>query len=403
MAKNSGFTVMAQIATLNTTDKFPVADQKDIKGGYHTVATVEDMNNITKKRRSEGMLVYVTGTNETYRYVTDSAGTKKFVKLTDTNGTYLKKEDADASYLKKTDADATYQKKAEVEVTNDSLKTSLEPYLEKNEAQSTYAKIASLTDFVEKTTAENTYAKKSDLENVSSINAYVEGSSHKQGEIVSYNGGLYVALADTTEAPTNQDAYQQLGKNYVDTSVNNLKTELTQLSDTVHKLPEFTILVVDALPTENISNTTVYLVRNASGTGTNIYDEYIYVNNTWELLGTANVDMSTYLTKDDAGKTYVTNDTLTAKLTENFANYLQKTDAENTYLKKADGLGPDSILTAEQAQAGAATSEKSVYSSFATESMFAKKSDLTKVSGLLVDSWDPASQVLTLSLNIGNE
>lgn len=403
MAKNSGFTVMAQIATLNTTDKFPVADQKDIKGGYHTVATVEDMNNITKKRRSEGMLVYVTGTNETYRYVTDSAGTKKFVKLTDTDSTYLKKEDADASYLKKTDADTTYQKKIEVEVTNDSLKTSLEPYLEKNEAQSTYAKIASLTDFVEKTTAENTYAKKSDLENVSSINAYVEGSSHKQGEIVSYNGGLYVALVDTTEAPTNQDAYQQLGKNYVDTSVNNLKTELTQLSDTVHKLPEFAILVVDALPTENISNTTVYLVRNASGTGTNIYDEYIYVNSTWELLGTANVDMSTYLTKDDAGKTYVTNDVLTAKLTENLANYLQKTDAENTYLKKADGLGPDSILTAEQAQAGAATSEKSVYSSFAAESMFAKKSDLTKVSGLLVDNWDPTSQVLTLSLNIGNE
>jgi hypothetical protein len=59
------------------------------------------------------------------------------------------------------------------------------------------------------------------------------------------------------------------------------------VSDRISSIPKFTIEVVDELPTENISNTTVYLLRINDETN-NMYEEYIYVNETWELLGTAN-------------------------------------------------------------------------------------------------------------------
>mgnify|MGYP006908796531 CR=1 FL=1 len=55
--------------------------------------------------------------------------------------------------------------------------------------------------------------------------------------------------------------------------------------------------VVQALPASGVKGT-IYLVSN-SGTGTNIYDEYIWVNNAWEFIGTTAVDLSNYLQDSD--------------------------------------------------------------------------------------------------------
>lgn len=60
-------------------------------------------------------------------------------------------------------------------------------------------------------------------------------------------------------------------------------------------IPKYATLPVDALPTENISESTIYLVPN-EGSGTNARDEYIYVNGAWEMLGTTEVDLSGYYT-----------------------------------------------------------------------------------------------------------
>ena len=83
MANRTGFQVTSTIVTPQDTDKFPVVDMDDVKGGYHTVATVEDMNAIPVRRRSDGMLVYVTGDRETYRY---SSFTASFNKEVTENG-----------------------------------------------------------------------------------------------------------------------------------------------------------------------------------------------------------------------------------------------------------------------------------------------------------------------------
>lgn len=66
----------------------------------------------------------------------------------------------------------------------------------------------------------------------------------------------------------------------------------------VSAIPKFAIQVVAALPTSNISTTTIYLVTSGEESQ-NLYDEYIYVNNSWEKLGTQTVDLSGYVRSTD--------------------------------------------------------------------------------------------------------
>ena len=41
--------------------QFPIAEANDIKGGYYSVATIEERDNIPLVRRTAGMLCYVLG------------------------------------------------------------------------------------------------------------------------------------------------------------------------------------------------------------------------------------------------------------------------------------------------------------------------------------------------------
>lgn len=66
--------------------------------------------------------------------------------------------------------------------------------------------------------------------------------------------------------------------------------------------------VVLELPTKDIDPTKIYLVLDEDGEEGNIWKEYIYVNNYWELMGEyqAPIDLSPYLTKEEAQNTYAT-------------------------------------------------------------------------------------------------
>lgn len=60
-------------------------------------------------------------------------------------------------------------------------------------------------------------------------------------------------------------------------------------------------LIVSELPTENIDSTAIYMKPCEQPNSDNTYEEYIYVNDKWELLGTisTNVDMTDYYTKKE--------------------------------------------------------------------------------------------------------
>lgn len=111
--------------------------------------------------------------------------------------------------------------------------------------------------------------------------------------------GSYTELSDT---PTIPDSTSELinDSGFITNAVNDLtnyytKTEVNSLISTI---PEFSIEVVTSLPTQDISETTIYLVQQVGTTG-NIYNEYIYVNQNWELIGSTEADLSNYYNKTE--------------------------------------------------------------------------------------------------------
>ena len=80
------------------------------------------------------------------------------------------------------------------------------------------------------------------------------------------------------------------------TTAKTIAGAINELKNLVDLLPQFAIEVVQTLPVSDISTTTIYLVPASDPEQGNYYEEYIYVNNAWELVGTTAVDLSGYYT-----------------------------------------------------------------------------------------------------------
>lgn len=80
------------------------------------------------------------------------------------------------------------------------------------------------------------------------------------------------------------------------TTAKTIAGAINELKNLVDLLPQFAIEVVNTLPVSDISTTTIYLVPAQDPEQGNYYEEYIYVNNAWELVGTTAVDLSQYYT-----------------------------------------------------------------------------------------------------------
>lgn len=121
-----------------------------------------------------------------------------------------------------------------------------------------------------------------------------EGGEPNVIEIVKVNGTALTPDSDkavNVSVPTNNNqltngaGYQNASQ--VQTAINTAIAGITGIS----------FEIVQTLPATG-DNGTIYLVPN-SGTGTNIYDEYIYINNNWEKIGTTAVDLTNYVQFSD--------------------------------------------------------------------------------------------------------
>lgn len=92
--------------------------------------------------------------------------------------------------------------------------------------------------------------------------------------------------------------------------------------------------VVDKLPTANIDETKIYLVKSAENTTGNVYSEYIYTGEAWEELGTykSEVDLSPY------AKTADVNASLATKVDKVSGKGLSTNDFTAAYKAKLDGI-----------------------------------------------------------------
>lgn len=89
-----------------------------------------------------------------------------------------------------------------------------------------------------------------------------------------------VTVPTNTNQLTNGAGYQTAAQ--VTSAINDALSDITGIK----------FEVVTSLPSTGAAGT-IYLISNGAA-GTNSYDEYIYVNNKWEKIGTTDVDLSSY-------------------------------------------------------------------------------------------------------------
>ena len=102
--------------------------------------------------------------------------------------------------------------------------------------------------------------------------------------------------------------------------------QIDKLKEAVAQLHSFTAKVVDALP-DTGENGILYLVaKDTKGSG-NIYNEYLWIDSAYELIGDTAVDLSDYVTSEKLTQSLATKqDTLSAEQLENIAAVPDKAD-----------------------------------------------------------------------------
>ena len=181
------------------------------------------------------------------------------------------------------------------------------------------------------------------LSNVDNVRQY-SASNPPPYPVTSVNGktgAVTVSVPTQTSQLTNNSGY--ITKAVSDLANYYLKSETlskTEINALVSAIPKFTISVVSSLPTSNISETTVYLVK--SGTGGNLYTEYIRVNNAWEILGSQKVDLTGYakLTDIPTKLSELDNDSEYEQL-DDLSPYAKKNDIPPAEVYVGDGVMPD--------------------------------------------------------------
>lgn len=139
--------------------------------------------------------------------------------------------------------------------------------------------------------------------------------------------------------------------------------QIDKLKEAVAQLHSFTAKVVDALP-DTGENGILYLVaKDTKGSG-NIYNEYLWIDSAYELIGDTAVDLSDYVTSEKLTQSLATKqDTLSSEQLENIAAVPDKADKaaiptttsqltnDSGYVSDSNYVHTDNNFTAEEKQA----------------------------------------------------
>lgn len=141
---------------------------------------------------------------------------------------------------------------------------------------------------------------------------------------------------------------------FITNTVNNLvnyylKSEIytkTEVNSLVQPFAQFA--VVQTLPVEDISLTTIYLVPKNPAQTDNIYDEYINTDGTssgWEKIGDTEVDLSNYYTKSETYSKSEVDASLLGKVDKVEGKGLSANDFTDTLKDKLDGIEAEANKT----------------------------------------------------------
>lgn len=115
--------------------------------------------------------------------------------------------------------------------------------------------------------------------------------------------------------------------------------------------------IVTQLPTEDIDPNCIYMILKATAQTSNIYDEYMYINSNWELIGDSQLDLSNYYTKQEVNQLPAVASGVTSTKVGNYDTHIADT---NIHVTVADKSKWDTVALIKQlrlvnAQVGSAT------------------------------------------------
>ena len=172
--------------------------------------------------------------------------------------------------------------------------------------------------YLTQTSASDTYLSKNDA-----LATYVKKTAYdtKVEEIETTTSGLRTDV-DALKSAVGSKASGETLATGLFKEIEDLKTDITAI-------PKFAIEVVESLPTQGISETTVYLVKEKESVG-DLYTEYIYVKGAWENLGKQTVDLSDYSTTKEM------NAAISAAIESSLTSYYTKGQVDEELGKKAN-------------------------------------------------------------------
>lgn len=149
-----------------------------------------------------------------------------------------------------------------------------------------------------KITAEVTRAKNAEAKLSNSIND-LTGYVHEE---VNRRIGIVESTLETKASRSELEQQIANTKQYADSKVST-ETKRAQaaekaLDDKIKTISGLKIEVVSVLPAKGDS-TIIYLLPKPDGETPDIYDEYIYVNNKWEKIGSTEIDLANYYNKEE--------------------------------------------------------------------------------------------------------
>ena len=215
------------------------------------------------------------------------------------------------------------------------------------EIGNTYLTQTSASDtYLSKADASSTYVKKTDYDT-------------KVEEIGTTTSGLRTDI-DALKFAVGSEASGEITATGLFKDIDDLRKDITAI-------PKFAIEVVESLPVDNISGTTVYLVLEKPDSTGDLYTEYIYVNGTWENLGKQTVDLSGYSTTEEM------NAAISTAIASSLASYYTKEQVNKELGKKADLSALDSYVLSSKLESDYLTKTQ-------VETELAKKADASALN-----------------------
>lgn len=146
------------------------------------------------------------------------------------------------------------------------------------------------------------------------------------------NEGTYIADLNASETALTQFKSRLDGTEYGGGNAKLLTSDAIQflINQAIASVSTISFQVVQTLPVSDIQTNIIYLVPKNPTEQDNLYNEWIYVNNNWELIGSTEVDLSNYYTKNEVDGMIPTTASSTSVVTPTTSAFVTGTSTTNS-------------------------------------------------------------------------